>query len=63
MQCLDDNKDGEQFELVDMETLLQNVIKKFTVEEFTETDCSTARKTSVCGEKMRIGDDNVGWHY
>ena len=50
--CLHGNKDGKQFKLVDMETLLHDTFRKLRMEKFLETNYAAAGKTNVCGEKV-----------
>ena len=43
-----------------METLLHDTFWKFGMEKFPEANCPAAGKTRVRGEKVGIGDDDVG---
>ena len=57
------HKNGEQFQLGDMEALLHDTCWKFGVEKFSKANCSAAGKPCVRGEKMRIGNDDVGRYH
>ena len=63
MPHLHSHKNGEQFQLGDMEALLHDTCWKFGVEKFPEANCSAAGKARVRGEKMRIGNDDVGRYH
>ena len=56
---LNRNDDGEQLQFSDMVSLAENEIQEFSMETLAETNRPATSQTSVSGELLWVGDDEI----